>query len=154
MLDLNSQPGKGRLFGIELAGLDKEIKRDRLVSFALWGAAPFLVLNFFYHTLTTIMITQAYLLTSWQFGYIFIVEEFENTKKPWFWKAMVPLILLHLVVLAILFSWDRANPDGAGKGLVLTFVLWVAALPEYYLMLWIVEMCRPSDETAYKYRSR
>jgi hypothetical protein len=90
MLDLNSQPGKGHLFGIELAGLDKEIKRDRLVSFALWGAAPFLVLNFFYHTLTTIMITQAYLLTSWQFGYIFIVEEFENTKKPWFWRAMAP----------------------------------------------------------------
>jgi len=41
-----------------------------------------------------------------------------------------------------------AYPDSAGK--VLTFVLWVAALPQYYLLLWIVEMCRPSDETAHK----
>ena len=150
MVNLDNQERKRRLFGIELAGLDKEIKRERLVSCLLWGSLPFFVLNFFYQSLTAIMIFQAYALTSWQFGYIFFVEEPENTKKPWFWKAMVPLILLHLLALTIIFSWDRANPLMAASGWAITFVLWVAALIEFYVMLWIIELCRPSDTSRQK----
>jgi hypothetical protein len=145
MVNLDNQERKRRLFGIELAGLDKEIKRERLVSCLLWGSLPFFVLNFFYQSLTAIMIFQAYALTSWQFGYIFFVEEPENTKKPWFWKAMVPLILLHFLTLAVIFSWDKANPLIAVNGGTLTFLLGAAALMEFYVMLWILELCRPSD---------
>jgi hypothetical protein len=153
MLNLDNQQRKGRLFGIELAGLDKEIKRERLVSCLLWSSVPFIVLNFFYQSLTTIMIFQACALTSLQFGYIFLVEELENTKKLWFWKAMVPLILLHLTALVVIFSWDKANPLIAVNGGVLTFVLWVAALAEFYIMLWVLELCRPSDTNGQKHEA-
>jgi hypothetical protein len=148
MLNLNDQQGKGQLFGLEVAGLDKEVKRDRLVGLMLSGALPLIALNFFYQTLATIMIFQAYVLTSWLFGYACLVEEPENLRRSWFWKAMAALTLLHLVVLAIIFTWDRANPDMAMKALVLVIVLLVSMLIEGCGMLLILELCKRSHENS------
>jgi len=105
------------------------------------------------HTVTSIIILQAYLLTGLLFGYMLFVEERENLREFWLWKAIVPMVLLHGVALTLVLFWDKTYPDLAAKGLVSTAVLWVFGVIEYYLMLWIVELCRPSKVQAANVRS-
>ncbi len=93
------------------------------------------------------MLLQAYSLTSIEFGLVFFVLERENFKRPWLWKASAACILLHIAILLTIFSWDRTYPELAVKGVALTGVLLVAGLIELYLMLWVIEIFRPSDES-------
>jgi len=108
------------------------------------GGLPFLGMAIVWHTVTTILLLQAYLLTGLLFGYLLLVEERESLREFWLWKAMVPMAMLHAVALTLILFWDKAHPDLAAKGLVSTAVLWVFGVVEYYLMLWIVELCKPS----------
>jgi hypothetical protein len=124
----------------------KEQKKDRVVWLAVLGSVPFIALAIVHQTLTTILLLQAYLLTSIEFGLIFFVEERDNVRRLWFWKAMAPCILVHVAVLAAVFFWDKSNPQMVAKGLTLSVVLWVAAMIDLYLMLWVIEIFRPSDE--------
>jgi hypothetical protein len=123
-----------------------EQKRDRLVLIICAGAVPFVVLAVFHHTLTTVMVLQAYLLTSIEFGLVFFVKESENIRRSWLWKAVAFCILFHVTVLLPLFYWEGSAPQLADKGLVVTGVLFVPAFIELYVFLWIVELCKPSGE--------
>jgi len=125
--------------------LIKEQRWDKLYLLLLGGGLPFLILAIVRQTATAIMMLQAYLLTAMLFGYLLFVEERANLNRFWLWKALAPIAVLHLVVLALIFSWDKAYPDLAGKGLISTSVLWVFGVIEYYFTLWLVEFCRPSD---------
>src|SRR5713226_886418 len=123
-----------------------EQKRDRLVWVICAGAAPFVVLAVFHHTLTTVMVLQAYLLTSIEFGLVFFVKERENIRRSWLWKALAFCILFHVAVLLSLFYWERSTPQLTDKGLVVTGVLFVPAVIELYVFLWTVEFCKASEE--------
>ncbi len=122
----------------------KEQRWDRLYRPLLIGGLPFLLLAIVRQTVTAVILLQAYLLTAMLFGYLLLVEERENLKKSWLWKAMAPIAVLHLVVLTFVFSWDKAYPDLANKALISTSVLWIFGVIEYYFTLWIIEFCRPS----------
>jgi hypothetical protein len=121
----------------------KEQRWDRLYRPLLIGALPFLGLAIVRQTLTAVMMLQAYLLTAMLFGYLLLVEERDNLNRSWLWKAMAPIASLHLVVLALIFSWDKTYPDLASKGIISTSVLWTFGILEYYVTLWVVEFCRP-----------
>ena len=124
--------------------MTKEQRWDQLYRPLLIGSLPFLALAIVRQTVTAVMMLQAYLLTAMLFGYLLFVEERDNLNKSWLWKAMAPIAVLHLVVLALIFSWDKAYPDLAGKGLISTSVLWTFGVIEYYVTLWVVDFCRPS----------
>jgi hypothetical protein len=124
----------------------EEQRKDRVGWLVFAGGLPFIALAIFHQTLITIMVLQGYFLTSMEFGLVFFVAERKNIRRPWIWKALVASILLHVAVLVAIFSWDRRYPELAVKGAVLTGVLLVAGLVELYLMLLIVEMCKPFDE--------
>ncbi|HXN51562.1 MAG TPA: hypothetical protein VN943_06460 [Candidatus Acidoferrum sp.] len=124
----------------------REQTKDRVVWIALGGSLPFVTWAILRGTLTSIIFLQAYLLTSIEFGLVLFVQERDNIRRLWLWKAMIPCTLVHLIVLAVIFSWDKANPQIAATGFALAAGLLAAALVELYLMLWIIEMCRPSDK--------
>ncbi len=122
-----------------------EQKRDRVVWLTCGGAMPLIILAIFHHTLTTVMVLQAYLLTCIEFGLVFFVKERENIRRSWLWKASAPCILLHVVVLLGVFYWDKSNPQLTNNGFALAGVLFLPAMIELYVFLWIVEFCKPSE---------
>jgi hypothetical protein len=132
----------------------KEQRWDKLYRPLLIGGLPFLALAIVRQTTIAVMMLQAYVLTAMLFGYLFFVEERSNLNKLWLWKAMVPIVILHLVVLALVFSWDKAYPDLAAKGLISTSVLWTFGVFEYYFTLWLVEFCRPSNSDKHQGESQ
>jgi hypothetical protein len=125
--------------------LTKEVRWDRLYRPILIGGVPFVLLAVVHQTLLTILILQAYMLTVLLFGYLLFVEERDNISKVWLWKAMIPISLVHAIALMSVFFWDKAYPDLANKGLISTSILSVFGLIEYFFMLWLIELFRPSD---------
>jgi len=122
-----------------------EQKRDRVVWLTCAGAVPLIILAVFHHTLTTIMVLQAYLLTCIEFGLVFFVKERENTRRPWLWKSLAVCIVVHISVLLAVFSLDKSNPQLTDNGFVLAGVLFLPAMIELYIFLLIVEFCKPSE---------
>jgi hypothetical protein len=129
------------------AELTKEIRRDRMYPVVLVGSVPLLLWAILHPTVITVFIVQTYLLTSLGFGYVLFVEERENIQKTWLWKALALCIPLHAIVLLAIWLWDESNPQLAVKGLVATGVLFVPAMIELCIMLWIVELYRPRATT-------
>lgn len=41
----------------------------------------------------------AYLLTAIYFG-LLLVPDYPPASSPWFWKAMIPVVVIHLVILS------------------------------------------------------
>jgi 4-amino-4-deoxy-L-arabinose transferase-like glycosyltransferase len=132
--------------GGELRELSKEVRWDRLYAPLIIGAIPFLIFVVFSPTTFAIIALQGYMLTGILFSIIFLVEEKDNLKEPWLWKASCPIVLIHIVAIVLLFFWDRAYPELASKGLVSMAALWIVGLSEYGLALWIIELCRPATE--------
>src|SRR5689334_7955099 len=132
----------------------KERRWDQLSRPLFIGGLPFLAIAIVWRTVTAILILQAYLLTGLLFGYLLLVEERENLRESWLWRAMAPIAVLHLVALTLICTWDKSYPDLANKGLISTSVLWVFGVIEYYFTLWMVELCRPSTNKEHPSRGQ
>jgi hypothetical protein len=104
---------------------------------------PFIVLA---HSLATIKILQAYLLTALVFGGLIFLRKRPEINKAWFWKAIATGFLVHIAILAGIFYWDNLNPQAAVKTFPLLGVLWAAGMVDLFIALVIVEIFRPDEE--------
>jgi len=102
------------------------------------GAIPFVLIN----TVWSQVACMIYSLTGGLFG-ILLVGEYPPADSSWFWKAMFPIIVLHIATLSGLGFAIVSLPEIHRLPRVLYGVLAVIGMLEYRACLRILEAFRP-----------
>ena len=118
-----------------------ERRTKRLIFLFIISSIPFIIAAILNHH--HIFMLQAYMLTALQYGYILYIDEAANIKKLWLWKAMMPVTVLHIVVLAVVNYINVRVDSEILKPLGVMALLWMLALPEYFVMSLVIELYRP-----------
>jgi hypothetical protein len=113
-------------------------KKHRFIWLFLLCTLPFLLIAIVQDRVFPL---QVYVLSAWNFGYIFYVDEFLSLKKSWFLMAMLPMVLLHCVILGFVYLGDKEfhNPNP----LLVMGTLFIVVLAEYWASTVLIELCRP-----------
>ena len=120
-------------------------KRDRMLSaFVIGGGVLLLNWRFYSGALTPDLVLKAYALTVPLFGWL-LAADYPPLASRWFWKAMVPVFLIHSVVL---YGTVDATVYFANTGVKLPVrMVWsfipVAVAFEYFLSLRLIRAFTP-----------
>lgn len=118
----------------------REEKRleDRSIWIMLLCGFPLIYFAVAYPSLTTLIIFQAYILTFTVAGMLGIKKR-AVLKQKWFLNAMAYSLPIHLVAIAGIFFWDKANLEVAFKGFYTVGVVWLACVIEMVVIVVIME---------------
>ena len=104
----------------------------------LCGAAPF----FFLNTSWANAALMAYLLTAVLFG-LLLPADYPAIHTTWFWKAMTPIAVLHLVVVIGLIALNFEIPAINRLPRILVGFVGIVAVLEWRVALRLIQIFEP-----------
>jgi hypothetical protein len=123
-------------------------KRDRLLSvLVIGGGVPLMGWMLYSGALMPDLLLKAYVLTALLFGWL-LAGDYPPVGTRWFWKALVPLFLMHS---AVLYGLVQMTLYFAGSGVILpTRMVWgflgSALFVEYLVSLRIIRALGPTEQ--------
>lgn len=110
--------------GYDEFDITKEQRGDRLW-WVIWGVgAMLLVIGALYlNERGEIRLLHVFVLNLLVYGTLLYVDNLEDLKKPWLWKAVLFTIPIHIVCVVLLWLWDADVPNSgwAIMNRILTF---------------------------------
>lgn len=106
----------------------------------LCGTVPFFYLEFFSHGDWVRPAIFAYLLTALLFG---VLLDYPPPSSAWFWKAMMPIVAFHAIVVVAILKVTFAVPAINHLPRIVLGFVGVVLMLEWRLAIWIINACEP-----------
>jgi hypothetical protein len=125
----------------KLTKLERRIDRQDTIRLVLilFGAVPFF---FFLSTSWARAALLAYILTAFLFG-LLLIPDYPPVGTSWFWKAMIPIIVFHGLVIFGLVWLNLSIPDVNRMPRMLYGFAGIILMIEWRLSLRIINACQP-----------
>ena len=122
-------------------------ERENYLKWSLGGVATLLVVFYLLGGVfpggVWLYVLKVSLFTAFCYGHLLYVEEKENIRESWVWKAVLATIPFHIAFLGVIVGIDRAAPYLASNAIVFLFVLWAFGWVETKLMDQITDDFQP-----------
>ena len=137
---------KSTLFGINIEpdfDVQKERRNDR-VGWALHTAVIMCGIYLFGGGHFATQVFQGTVATILCYGANFYTEHRQDLKKPWFWKAVIATIPMHLGYIALLLWSDKVAPQAMTRAMVFMPALLVGFALETLVILNVIAYFTPA----------